>query len=155
MKTIRKYSIVFIFLFIALSFLVSAEGEDIYVDLDVGMCSNVDVNDDEFEDIIICYNEDGTVTVDNIVFVDENMESVLDDDTTLLIPATYTEVKTYSSLFDEEEFRAEIFKEYMSYIYGLGAVLFICIIMIIILFSQKSKRSIKKTRKISKKRKQL
>jgi len=146
--------------------LVFAEEPAIYVDVSKGDCVSVDLNDDEIADVIICYNEDDTITIDDVIAIDENIESVIND-STIIIPSSITTIKKYELPFDEEKLKNEIMTEHMKYFYILGILVILSLILIIFdIFSKtrclfnlcrfknsKRKKISKKVKKRKKKRK--
>tara|TARA_Y100000310_G_scaffold340924_1_gene438366 strand:+ start:1974 stop:2438 length:465 start_codon:yes stop_codon:yes gene_type:complete len=133
--------------------LVLAQDEPpIYVDISQGECANVDLNADGIPDVIICYNEDDTITIDDVIAIDESVDPIADGNVTLIVPSSITTIRNYELPFDEEELKNEIIGQYSTYIYILGGVILLCLVLIVVLFN-KIDRKRKITRKLHKKRK--
>lgn len=141
-------NLIFLIMLASSSFVVSQEDVPIYVDISLGECASVDLNDDEIPDVIICYNEDESITIDDVIAVGEDIESVADGNTTIIIPSITTSIKKYELPFDEEELKNEIIGQYSKYIYSLGFVILVCLVLIVILFNKIDKKT--KERKITK-----
>ena len=90
----NKYKINILVLLLIFLPLIHAE-EEFVVDVGKGNCVDVDLNYDEIPDVIICYNEDESVTINDIVSVDEDLESVIDEEDTIIIPSSTTTIKRY------------------------------------------------------------
>tara|TARA_Y100000034_G_C6667211_1_gene292759 strand:+ start:88 stop:528 length:441 start_codon:yes stop_codon:yes gene_type:complete len=132
-----KLNILFLFLVFTLPFV---QAEEILVDVELDSCVNVDLNEDEIADVIICYNEDESITVDNVIAVDEELVSDFDENS-VIIPSSITTIKRYELPFDTEEFKNEIISEYISYIYLLSSLVLICFVLICYLYNQVTKKS--------------
>ena len=131
-----KSSIVFLLLILTLPIVYA---EDILVDVELGSCVNVDLNEDDIADVIICYNDDETITVDNVIAVDEELISDFNENN-VIIPSSITTIKRYELPFNTEEFKNEIVNEYVNYIYSLSALVLICLVLIVYLYNKISKK---------------
>lgn len=134
------------FLVLLLLVLPVVSADEIFIDVELGDCVSVDLNEDEISDVIICYNEDDTITIDDVIAIDEELESTFDEDT-VLIPSSITTIKKYELPFDEEEFKTEIVRGYLLYLGILGGLLIVCFILIGILFGRLAKKPRKRKKK--------
>ena len=131
---------IFILFLVSIS-LVSSESET-YLELVIGECASVDLNEDEIPEVIICYNEDETISIDDVIAVDEAIE-YSESETPLIFPSTTT-IRKYDLPFDEDELKNEIFKQYSLVIYSLGGVIIVCLFLIGILFNKIGSKNNKK-----------
>ncbi len=101
---------------------IKIESDPIEFDLAEGECNEVDVNADELQDVIVCY-EEGSVTVDNIVFVDSTIDSAYNEETTVLFPYSITTTKKYELPFDENTIISKITQKYVPILSVMGTMI--------------------------------
>ncbi len=126
---------------------VTLHSDPVTFDLEYGECKDVDMNADEIADIIVCYEEGGDVTVNNLVTVDDSIEDEYTEDTTVVSPVTITMTKIYELPFDEESSMENILKTryYPIVLTLLALVIVLSVFSIKFLLSTKKKT--KKRRK--------
>ncbi len=136
----RILSLFFLVFFFILSPVLAEDELPVSVEVVQGECINVDLNQDQIPDVIICYNEDDTITIDDLISIGEDIPPVSEDNVTIIIPSSVTTIKRYELPFDEEVLRDQIIGEYSNYIYALGGVSLISLFLIVILFNKLEKR---------------
>lgn len=91
--------------------IVTLYSNPVEVELRAGECKAVDINEDEYEDLIVCYDEEYGVTINNIIEIDENLESPIDEDEAIISPITYSTVNEYIVTVDREALEKEILEK--------------------------------------------
>jgi len=141
----RNKSKLCIFLLLVLV-LPTVLADELLVDIEQGDCVSVDLNEDDISDVIICYNDDESITIDDVIAIDEEVESTFDEDT-VVIPSSITTIKKYELPFDEEKFKMEIVRGYLLYLGILGGLLIVCFILIGVLFGRLAKKPKRRKKK--------
>lgn len=91
--------------------IVTLYSNPIEVELRAGECKAVDINEDEYEDLIVCYDEEYGVTINNIVEIDDTLESPIDEDKTIISTITYSTVNEYIVTIDRDALEREILEK--------------------------------------------
>jgi len=94
----RILSLFFLVFFFILSPVLAEDELPVSVEVVQGECINVDLNQDQIPDVIICYNEDDTITIDDLISIGEDIPPVSEDNVTIIIPSSVTTIKRYELL---------------------------------------------------------
>ena len=91
--------------------IITIRSNPVTIELEPGECESVDINEDTYEDVIVCYDEENGVTLNNIVIVDEDLESPIPEGATVISPITYSTVNEFIFEVDKKEWEREILEK--------------------------------------------
>lgn len=91
--------------------IITIHSNPVTIELGEGECKSVDINEDTYEDVIVCYDKEYGVTINNIVLLDEELESPIPEDATVISPITYSTVNEYVFDVDEKELEKSILEK--------------------------------------------
>jgi hypothetical protein len=109
---------------IARSVKIKLESDPIEFILREGECTEVDMNNDNYPDVLTCY-ENGDVSVNDIVFSSSELEPLYDEDTTIVSSVSVTNIEEYNLPFNEKEIVSNIMQKYTPVFSVFGALLLI------------------------------
>ncbi|MBT4334215.1 hypothetical protein HOD61_00125 [archaeon] len=104
---------------------ITLHSDPVQLNILVGSCEAADVSGDSIEDIIVCYHDDDSLTINNIVVAEEGLDSAYDLDSEILPTITIETTKEYNLPLSDDEIINKVMEKYTPVLSIFGALLLI------------------------------